>query len=312
MPFNPVNQTRIQMTLFHGLSAFPITPADSHGKVDTIGLERLIERLADAGVDSIGLLGSTGTYAYLTRSEKRRAIQATVDVLDGRIPLIVGIGALRTDAAQQLACDARDAGADGLLLAPVSYTPLTEDEAYQHYLCVAGATDLPLCIYNNPGTTHFQFTVTLIERLAAVSNIAAVKMPLPQNDAFSIELEQLRTNTPESFAVGYSGDWGCPKALLAGADAWYSVVGGLFPASALQLTRAAQARNVEEVQRIERHFYPLWELLREFGGLRVMYAAANILSLTDASPPRPILPLKTADQERVAAAIGTLNALQRT
>ncbi len=67
--------------MFHGLSAFPITPADPHGHVDTDALVRLVQRLAAAEVDSIGLLGSTGTYAYLTRAERRRAVEAAAGCL---------------------------------------------------------------------------------------------------------------------------------------------------------------------------------------------------------------------------------------
>ena len=297
------------MTLFHGLSAFPITPTDTHGRVDTNTLCHLLERLARAEVNSIGLLGSTGGYAYLTRSERQRAITAAADLLGGRIPVIVGVGALRTDEAQHLARDARDAGADGLLLAPVSYTPLTEEEVYQHYVAVAGTTDLPLCIYNNPGTTHFTFSLALLERLSQVANIAAVKMPLPQDDAFKANLVQLRQHTPDDFAVGYSGDWGCAAGLLAGASTWYSVVGGLFPVPAMRLTKAAQEGNVDEAQRIDSFFQPLWALFKEFGSVRVVYAAANILSLSDASPHLPILPLTAADQQRVAMAIDALDKL---
>ena len=73
----------------------------------------------------------------------------------GRVPLIVGVGALRTDWAKELARGAERAGADGLLLAPMSYTPLTLSEVAEHYRAVAGTTNLPLSIYNNPGTTHF-------------------------------------------------------------------------------------------------------------------------------------------------------------
>ena len=100
------------MPIFHGLSAFPITPADERGIVDTDGVMLLTARLAEAKVDSIGLLGSTGTYAYLTRAERRRAIRAAVASVGGRTPLIVGVGALRTDEAEALAADARDAGLD--------------------------------------------------------------------------------------------------------------------------------------------------------------------------------------------------------
>ena len=114
--------------LFHGLSAFPITPSDAAGRVDTGALSALLKRIDAAGADSIGLLGSTGSYMYLSRAEKRRAIQAAADCLSGRTPVIVGVGALRTDETIALAQDARAAGASAGLLAPVSYTPLTEDE----------------------------------------------------------------------------------------------------------------------------------------------------------------------------------------
>ena len=67
------------MTLFAGLSAFPVTPADEEGRVDTDHLGRLVVRLAGAGVASIGVLGSTGGYVYLTRAERARAVAAAVE-----------------------------------------------------------------------------------------------------------------------------------------------------------------------------------------------------------------------------------------
>ena len=108
------------MSFLDGLSAFPITPSDATGQVDVAALRQLVVRLRDAKVDSIGLLGSTGGYMYLTREERRRAIAAAVGCIGGRTPLIVGVGALRTDEAENLARDATSEGADALLLAPVS------------------------------------------------------------------------------------------------------------------------------------------------------------------------------------------------
>jgi len=298
------------MPLFQGLSAFPITPTYSRGRVDTDSLGLLLERLHAAGVNSIGLLGSTGGYMYLTREERRRAIAAAVRSVGGGTPLIVGVGALRTDEAENLARDAEAEGADALLLAPVSYTPLTEEEVYQHFSAVAQATDLPLCVYNNPGTTHFTFSNALLERLAAVANIKAVKMPLPRDLDFKGELERLGRGAPCHFAIGYSGDWGAADALLSGADAWYSVVGGLLPEPALKLVRAAQAGDAIEVRRIDSHFQPLWRLFKEFGSIRVMYAAVSVLSLCEVVPPRPILPLTDADHRRVAEALDVLLGLE--
>lgn len=293
--------------MFRGLSAFPLTPADPHGRVDTEGLVRLVQRLAAAKVDSIGLLGSTGTYAYLTRPERRRAIEAAAGCLGGQVPLIVGIGALRTDDAQDLARDAAAAGADGLLLAPVSYTPLTEQEVFQHFAAVAEATRLPLCIYNNPATTHFTFSDDLLARLSEVPGIAAVKNPAPPPAEARARHAALHARVPDSFAIGYSGDWRAADAILAGGDAWYSVVGGLLPVPSLQLLRAAQADDAAAVARWNARFQGLWELFQELSSLRVMYAAADILGICRAAPPRPILPLPSAAHERVAAALERLN-----
>ena len=294
------------MPLFHGLSAFPITPADERGQVDTKALARLLERLEAAQVDSVGLLGSTGTYAYLARPERRRAVEAAVDCLGRRVPVIVGVGALRTDDAQDLARDAQAAGADGLLLAPVSYTPLTDEEVFQHFAAVAAVTDLPLCIYNNPGTTHFTFSDELVARLSAVPRIVAIKNPAPPPAEAAGSFEALRRKLPAGFAIGYSGDWHSAAAVLAGGVAWYSVLGGLLPRPALALLRAAQAGDAAEMRRIDATLEPLWELFRRFGSLRVIYAAANLLRLTDAQPPRPILPLGPSERQRIETALAGL------
>ena len=288
---------------FIGLSAFPLTPADEEGRVDTVSLQALIGRIVDGGARSIGLLGSTGTYMYLSRAERRRSVEAAAECAAGRLPIIVGVGALRTDEAVSLALDAAEAGADALLLAPVSYTPLTEEEAFRHYTAVAAATELPLCVYNNPSTTHFTFSESLVSRLAAVPNIAAVKMPLPKEGDFAGEIARLRKETPPGFAIGYSGDWGAAAALLSGADTWHSVVGGLLPKPAAALTEAAMAGDREKTARIDALFSPLWELFRTHGSLRVVYAAANLLRLATAAPPRPLLPLGPDVMAEVEVAI---------
>jgi 4-hydroxy-tetrahydrodipicolinate synthase len=289
--------------MFRGLSAFPITPMDTSGRVLAEDLARLVERLAAAKVDSVGLLGSTGSYMYLSRDERRRAVEIAAEVLKGRTPLIVGAGAMRTDEAQALARDAEAAGADGLLLAPVSYTPLKDEEVFQHFSAVAGATGLPLCIYNNPSTNHFTFSNGLIARLARVQNIAAVKNTGLPSAEMPAAHEALRPLVPADFAIGYSGDWNAGGAMLAGGVAWYSVVGGLLPGPALKLTRAAQAGDAAEVARINALFEPLWAIFRELSSYRVVHAGAKALGLTRADPPLPILPLSKADQRRAMDAI---------
>ena len=295
------------MPLFQGLSAFPITPADDRGRVDTHALGTLLRRLEEAGVDSIGLLGSTGTYTYLTRAERHRAIKAAAECVGGRVPLLVGVGALRTEDAQELARDAEGAGADGLLLAPVSYLPLNDEEVFRHFAAVAEASGLPICIYNNPSTTHFTFSDALVARLAEVPRIVALKNPAPAPNEAKAKVDALRAFLPARFRIGYSGDRHSAEAVLAGGVAWYSVIGGLLPRPALALMRAAQEGDKAKVDRLNTSFQPFWNLFKRHGSLRVIYAAANLLKLTAAQPPRPILPLDAAEQAQVENALSTLD-----
>ncbi len=295
--------------MFNGLSAFPLTPTDAAGNVQKVLLTCFLDRIVAAGVDSIGLLGSTGGYVFLSREQRHDAVRIAVDHVGGRVPVIVGVGALRTDAAVKLAQDAKAAGADGLLLAPVSYTPLTADEVFQHFAAVAEAGSMPLCIYNNPGTTHFTFTEDLIVRLASLPHVAAVKMPLAADGDYAGELERLRERTPEGFAIGYSGDWGAADALRGGCDAWYSVVAGLLPGPALALTRAARGGDTAEARRIEAAFQPLWELFKAHGSFRVMFMIADVLGLGSIEPPRPILPLPSQERSKVESALQDINGI---
>lgn len=255
--------------IFQGLSAFPITPSDPDGTVDTGALVRIIERLDVPGVDSIGLLGSTGTYIYLPREQRKQAIDAATQALQGRKPLIVSAGALRTDDAQRLAKDAEEAGVDGLLLAPVSYNQLTDEEVYQHFESVAGSTTLPICIYNTPSTTHFTFSDALLARIAQIPNVVALKQPAPTTEPKQRH-EALRANFPPGFSIGYSADWLVAEPLLAGGSAWYSVIAGVLPAPSIALMDAIRKGDQAEVRRISAVLQPIRDLFEEFSDLRVV------------------------------------------
>lgn len=109
-----------------GLSAFPLTPVRDGG-VDQAALAGIVDLLAEAAVDSIGVLGSTGAYTYLTREQRRRVVEIAAR-RSGDLPVLAGIGHCATDDVLALAEDAQRAGADAVLLAPVTYQGLTDDE----------------------------------------------------------------------------------------------------------------------------------------------------------------------------------------
>lgn len=288
--------------MIRGLSAFPITPSDEAGRIDTDALQMLLARLVAAEVDSIGLLGSTGSYPYFTRAERRRAVSAAAECVGGRVPLLVGVGALLTSEAVALTRDAMEAGATVGLLAPVSYAPLLDDEVFEHFRAVA-EVGLPLCIYNNPGTTHFTFAPGLVGRLAELPGVVAVKNPAPAPAECAAMLRDLRSRVPEGFSLGVAVDLNAGAALLEGADVWYSVLAGTYPVICQRMARAAFAGDAEEVGRIGEQLQPIWDLFKEYTSYRVVHLAAALTGVPNARPRRPVLPLLGEKATRVQAVL---------
>ena len=272
-----------------GLSAFPLTPLRDDA-VDERAFAGLVERLTAAGVDSITALGSTGSYAYLTPAERARVARIAVEHA-GATPVFV---LAHVDSAQE-------AGAAGVLLAPMTYQPLSDDEVLRLFRAVTEHTDRPVIVYDNPGTTHFTFTTELYARIAELPGIASIKIPgVPADPTAARErVAMIRAAIPEHVTIGVSGDAFAATGLNAGCDAWYSVIGGTLPAPALSITRAAQAGRAREAAVESRRLAPLWELFAELGGsLRVTAAIAEHLGLVPPSClPLPIRGL--TDLQRV-------------
>ncbi|MBY0011784.1 dihydrodipicolinate synthase family protein [Paenibacillus typhae] len=297
--------------MFQGLSAFPLTPLDETG-INEKEFIPLIERLVSAGVDSVGVLGSTGNYAYLTRAQRERVLQLAVQAA-GRIPVMTSISALRTLDVLHLAEDAQQAGASAVLLSPVSYQPLTDEEVFHLYEQVTSNLSVPLCVYDNPNTTHFRFSDELHGRIANLPNVAAIKIPgVPAGaEAAGLRIRNLRELVPSSVALGISGDPSAAAGLRAGCEVWFSVLGGLLPGTCLQMARLAQAGRGEEAEQISILLEPLWALFRQYGSLRVASAFAQQLGfITEPALPLPLLPLNSSVNEQLAAVLREVAALE--
>ena len=297
--------------IFAGLSAFPLTPMDERG-VDEAAFVGLVTRLAEAGVDSIGALGSTGNYAYLTREERSRVARLAVEAADGT-PVIVSVGSARTSHVLELVDDAQAAGATALLLAPVSYQPLRTDEAFELYAEVDRHVSVPLCVYDNPSTTHFRFSDELYRHVARLASVQAIKIPAPPLSEAATRIPQLQELIGANAVVGVSGDPLAAASMLAGSPAWFSVIGGLLPVAALVITRAAQSGAATQATEASDRLGGFWELFETYGSLRVVAAAAARLGLTQTvNLPRPLRPLDGAAQHQLDRVLDRLGMLTRT
>jgi 4-hydroxy-tetrahydrodipicolinate synthase len=290
--------------LFGPLSAFPVTPLVG-GRVDARGVTTLVRRAVAGGADSIGALGSTGSYPYLDRADRRRVLHLSVEAA-GAVPVVVGIGALSTREVLEHVEDAQAGGAAGVLLAPLSYQPLTDDEVFTLYEDVTRELSVPLCVYDNPTTTRVRFGDDLLGRVTALPHVASLKFAgVPTGPgAAAARIEVLRSVVPAHVTLGVAGDAHAVAGLEAGCDLWYSVLAGVLPRTCRRIVDAVTTGQDDRARELTHRLQPLWDLFAGHGSQRVVSAAVEVLGLVPtATPPRPLLPLPEPARRQVQEAL---------
>lgn len=302
--------------MFTGLSAFPITPFINE-EIDYKAFERLIDNLVSARVDSICAMGSTGLYPYLSKAQLEQVAKTAVANAQGT-PVMAGIGSLRTQDVLKNLEAVQHAGVNAVLLAPVSYQPLNEEEVFGLYHAVSQETSVPICVYENPRVTNFTFSDALYKRIAQLPHIGAIKIPgMPfasetakngkvQNGAE--RLVTLRTLLPQHVAIGVSGDSFGAAGMAQGCDLWLSVLGGIFPKTVQHIIAQAQSERADEAMALSNSLNRIWALFsRNGGGLRVVAGAAAILGYSErVNLPAPFLPISDEDFSELEGLIRSL------
>ncbi|WP_426309169.1 dihydrodipicolinate synthase family protein [Cellulosimicrobium sp. E-16] len=282
------------MTSFRGLLAYPITPLTPADAPDLDALTALVDGAARTGVDGVVVLASSGagvTFAPEERDAVVRAAVAAGSVAGSpRAAVHVAVSGTSTHEVVARARSARDAGADGLVLAPFSYLPLDEDEVVAVFEAVAAAVDLPVCYYNRSVQTAYDLAPDALARLARTTTVSGVKDPASTPARPSGRVATLRAATEGlGVSVGLSGD----AAIVGGAeaaDAWHTGLAALVPAEYVALRRARATGALPDAQRVAW----LRDLAEVLAGLRPvsgLHALATLLGVPTAPPRGPSLPV---------------------
>lgn len=294
--------------MFSGLSAFPLTPMNENS-VNEKEFIFLIKRLVLANVNSIGVLGSTGNYAYLSLDERINIANLAIEHAKN-IPVIVNISALRTKDVLKLAENAEEKGANAVLLSPISYQTLTQMEVLKLYETINSHISLPIVVYDNPSTTHFNFSDELLKNISNLKQVKSIKIPSVSNDLTIArrKINHLRSFINQNVTLGISGDSAAVNGLIAGCDLWYSVIGGLFPEISLKLVKLIEIGKNEEASIYSESLSELWNFFTKYGSLRVIATIAELQKLiTNPSLPLPLSSLSGIEQKKLINVIEKLN-----
>jgi 4-hydroxy-tetrahydrodipicolinate synthase len=247
----------MDMNLSGAITAL-ITPF-AQGHLDETRLREQIEFQIEGGIDGVVPAGTTGESPTLSFMEHERLIQLTVQVVAGRVPVIAGTGANSTAEAMDLHRFAKDAGADACLSVNPYYNKPSQEGLYRHFATLADAVELPIVLYNIPGRTGVNMTPQTVARLAAHSNIVAIKEASANLDAVS-EIRSLCDLTV------VSGDDSLTLPMMSiGARGVISVAANLLPAEIKQLTLLASRSNLPEAAALHQTLFPLIRSLFQDG-----------------------------------------------
>lgn len=160
------------------------TPFDAQRQLDLPGLGRLLEWLEAEGMHGLILAGTTGEWTSMTAAERKQLFTAAGDQLGARLPLIAGCTAFTAREAVDFAEHAAQHGFEGILVTPPPYLRPGADEIVDFYSDISNATPLPICVYNWPPGTGIDMPVELLERLADIENVVAIKQSTSDLNSF--------------------------------------------------------------------------------------------------------------------------------
>ena len=283
--------------IFKGLGIALITPFKEDGSVDYDSLKRLVQYQLDNGADFFCILATTGETPTLTAEEKQRIKDLVVEIVHGCVPIAIGCGGFNTAAIVEELKTGDFKGIDGILSVCPYYNKPSQEGLYQHFKAIAGATSLPVILYNVPGRTGVNMTAETTVRLARdCKNIVAIKEASGKLE----QVDEIIKNKPKDFDV-ISGDDALTFPMVScGAVGVISVIGNALPKEFSKMIRLQMRGEYDAARKIHHRFIDLFSLLFVDGnpaGVKAMLSEMgfinNVLRL-------PLVPMRIKNMQRMA------------
>ena len=292
-------------TYFHGVFPYLVSPVGTSGEVDAEVLARLCDDLIRAGVHGLTPLGSTGEFAYLSWTQRRRIVEVVLDAASGRVPVVAGVASTTMADAISQAREFEHLGCRGILAILEAYFPIPDEGVFAYFKAIAEAVSIPVVLYTNPNFQRSDLSLPVIERLSRVPNIRYIK-DASSNTGRLLSIINRVGGRIQVFAASAH----IPVCvMMIGGVGWMAGPACVAPRQSVELYDLC--RRGDWVAAMERQ-RPLWNLNQAFarynlaacikGGLVLQgYAVGAPLS-----PQAPLPPEGVEEVRRALVAIGAL------
>lgn len=276
-----------------------VTPFNRSGQIDFAKLTELIEHLINTGTDALVVAGTTGESPTLTTAEKVALFKHTVEIVNGRVPIIAGTGSNSTQSSIELTKKAEGVGVQAVMLVTPYYNKPSQRGMYEHFKAIAESTNLPVMLYNIPGRSVVNMTVETIVSLSKIKNIVSVKEASGDLD----QATAIIANTEDDFSV-YTGDDGLTLPSLAiGASGVVSVASHIIGNEMKNMVCAYHSGDVKKAAIIHQQLLPVMKALFIAPNPTAVKAALNLTGLDVGGVRLPLVQLTTNELNELTKVI---------
>ncbi len=290
--------------MFKGSIVALVTPF-KNGGVDEKTLQSLVEWHLEQGTDGLVPCGTTGESPTLTEAEHKRVVEISLEVSNGKVPVIAGAGSNSTAHAIELAKFAKKAGANAALVVTPYYNKPTQEGLYQHFKAIHDAADIPVVIYNIPGRSVVDMSVDTMARLAKLPNIVGVKdatadLTRPIKTRLAIGPEFCQLSGEDATAIPF---------LAVGGHGCISVSANVAPKMCADMQRAWREGDLATAMVLQDRLMPLHSaLFCETSPGPVKYAM-ELVGKCSASMRLPMCEIAQSSKDKVRAALTAVGLL---
>ena len=293
------------MARFGSVITAMVTPFNDDYSLDIDGAQALARHLLASGSDGLVVTGSTGEAPTLSHREKTDLYRAVVEAAEGRGKVIAGTGTYDTAETAELTREAEEAGVDGALVVTPYYNRPPQRGLVAHFTKVAGATGLPLILYNIPSRTATLIELETLLRLAEVENIVGVKDATADFQTGA----RIVAESPEGFELYSGDDWATFNFVTLGAVGVISVASHLVGDRMSEMIRLCKTGDISGALKIHTALLPLFKALFVTSNPIPLKAAMEIAGRAVGPPRLPLVPATPEERgavERVMRDLGLI------
>jgi 4-hydroxy-tetrahydrodipicolinate synthase len=291
------------MKKFKGTGVAIVTPFKNDSSIDFSALGRVVNHVIKGGINYIVVLGTTGESVTLSKDEKKAVVCYIKEAIDGRIPLVVGIGGNNTQEVINQVRNTDLTGVDGILSVAPYYNKPNQRGLFQHFKAIATSSPVPVILYNVPGRTCSNIAAdTCIQLAHDCENIVAIKEA-------SGDMEQIMKiikGKPENFSVISGNDMDTLPIIALGGAGVISVLGNAFPAECSDMVNHSLKFNFKAAREIQFRFLEMTELLFTDGNPAGVKAMLSIMNLCQNNLRLPLVAVNKPIYSRIQKAIDEL------